>query len=161
MASKKGRPSHLLNRWRKARYRNISISTARNAAESPLLRLPPEIRNRIFRYVFGGRTIHINHPVSNCLLDAVEATYNKFTNGCLRTRKFIDTSRVTYSVCCLNEPDHEEADIIRSNALEKLRYDYEKHHVDHSCGNWKRSLLEAEVRSHRHCFPSHLPPDTP
>ncbi|KAF2253549.1 hypothetical protein BU26DRAFT_387494, partial [Trematosphaeria pertusa] len=31
----------------------------RNQQESPLLQLPPEIRNRIYEYVLGGRTVHI------------------------------------------------------------------------------------------------------
>jgi len=30
-----------------------------NAAKSPLLRLPPEVRNRIWYFLFGGMTIHI------------------------------------------------------------------------------------------------------
>jgi hypothetical protein len=33
----------------------------RNATESPLLRLAPEIRNRIFHFVLGGKTIHIDY----------------------------------------------------------------------------------------------------
>lgn len=34
-------------------------STARNAAESPLLRLTPELRVRIYDYVFGSTPVHI------------------------------------------------------------------------------------------------------
>ena len=39
-------------------------SVRRNAVESPLLRLPPEIRNRIFRYAMGGSVILVqsHHP---------------------------------------------------------------------------------------------------
>lgn len=33
----------------------------RNAAESPLLRLPAEIRNQIWREVLGDRSIHLQH----------------------------------------------------------------------------------------------------
>lgn len=37
----------------------LSHSTKRNATESPLLRLPPEISNLIWTYVLGGQTLHI------------------------------------------------------------------------------------------------------
>lgn len=35
------------------------ISTSRNVLESQLLLLPPEIRNRVFNYVFRGKTVHV------------------------------------------------------------------------------------------------------
>ena len=38
----------------------IASSVRRNATESPLLRLPAEIRNRIFEYALGGDTIEID-----------------------------------------------------------------------------------------------------
>lgn len=39
-------------------------STARNAQESPLLRLPAELRERIWAYAFGMKTVH---PIGNAL----------------------------------------------------------------------------------------------
>ena len=38
---------------------DLSSSIERNATTSPLLRLPPEIRNRIFHFVLGGEHIHV------------------------------------------------------------------------------------------------------
>ena len=35
------------------------LSAQRNARDSPLLRLPAEIRNMIFRYAVGGNEIHV------------------------------------------------------------------------------------------------------
>ncbi|KAK4506411.1 hypothetical protein PRZ48_000141 [Zasmidium cellare] len=51
------RPSRILRTTRltKAVHHNYDA----NAAHSPLLKLPPELRNRILKLVLGGRTIHI------------------------------------------------------------------------------------------------------
>lgn len=39
--------------------KHIRAITSRNAKESPLLRLPPETRNRIYHFALGGQNIHI------------------------------------------------------------------------------------------------------
>lgn len=42
-----------------------NATSQRNARESPLLKLPGEIRNIILNYVLGGQTLHIEHTVVN------------------------------------------------------------------------------------------------
>ncbi|QIW97148.1 hypothetical protein AMS68_002666 [Peltaster fructicola] len=49
------RPSRLLN----SAWTRKDTLASRNAAESPLLRLPPEIKNQIYGYVLGGNEVHV------------------------------------------------------------------------------------------------------
>lgn len=49
---------------------NTIFSTERNRSQSPFLRLPPEIRNRVHRYVLGGHHIHIS-PYGDGLLRSI------------------------------------------------------------------------------------------
>ena len=51
----------------------MCCSAASNAANSPLLRLPPEVRCRIYDYAFGSCVVHVNvgykgsrHTLTNC-----------------------------------------------------------------------------------------------
>lgn len=51
----------------------VCCSAASNAANSPLLRLPPEVRCRIYDYAFGSCVVHVNvgykgsrHTLTNC-----------------------------------------------------------------------------------------------
>ena len=44
-------------------------STLHNATDSPFLRLPPDVRNRIYYFTFGNRTIHVRSiPDSNAMI---------------------------------------------------------------------------------------------
>ncbi|KAK4899814.1 ATP synthase mitochondrial F1 complex assembly factor 2 [Elasticomyces elasticus] len=66
----------------------------RNATTSPLLKLPPEIRNRIWGFLFGGKTVHI------------EAKYVQVTGGG-RTSHL--RSGVLHTVCQVPNDDEETA----------------------------------------------------
>ena len=44
-------------------YANVINSTARNQLQSPLLRLPPEIRNKLYILVLGGRTCRFKDAI--------------------------------------------------------------------------------------------------
>ncbi|GAB7359509.1 hypothetical protein MBLNU230_g6154t1 [Neophaeotheca triangularis] len=68
---------------------------AENQENSPLLRLPPEIRNRIWGYVLGGHTIHI------------------YTLGPTKN------ARVLHCLCLNEKSDAEEIDHLRSLPLSK------------------------------------------
>jgi hypothetical protein len=53
----------------KASYLTIAHSAASNATNSPFLRLPAELRERVYTYVLGGQILHvgsgpIRHPYS-------------------------------------------------------------------------------------------------
>ncbi|KAF2437384.1 hypothetical protein P171DRAFT_492132 [Karstenula rhodostoma CBS 690.94] len=47
---------------------HLVATVKRNAIESPLLRLPAEIRNRIFQYALGGYTINVRRFKGLCIL---------------------------------------------------------------------------------------------
>ena len=62
------------------RLTNI-CSYDKNASESPLLSLPPELRNRVYRLVLGGRAIHLEmkkgricHAICQCSVTEEELT---------------------------------------------------------------------------------------
>ncbi|CAK3860849.1 Hypothetical predicted protein [Lecanosticta acicola] len=61
----KGRPSRLLNT--KKAPAAVKKITLQNAANSPFLQLPPEVRNRIYAFALGGRTLHISRDGSKAV----------------------------------------------------------------------------------------------
>lgn len=84
------------------------VTTQRNTSDSALLALPPELRNRIYRYVLGDRTVHI----------------------------FLDTSAkwsIAHSVCRLRERDSHAAVTIRRDSTEGYHFSYCDHHLEHGC----------------------------
>ena len=85
-------------------------SSNENATESPLLRLPAEIRNRVYGYVLGGKTLHI-------------IKYHK------------SPSKVVfrYNTCRLPEADSHQADCVRENGSENTSFDYIKYHEAQGC----------------------------
>lgn len=44
---------------------NNNASYDTNVSELPLLSLPAEVRNRIWRFVFGGNVVHVGHKTRN------------------------------------------------------------------------------------------------
>jgi hypothetical protein len=46
----------------------VDSSAAKNAVDSPLLRLPAEVRCRIYDYAFGSCTVHVNLDFHYCTL---------------------------------------------------------------------------------------------
>ncbi|OCL10800.1 hypothetical protein AOQ84DRAFT_336894 [Glonium stellatum] len=67
----------------------------RNAQESPLLKLPGELRNKIWNYVLGDRTLHIEHTAANDLTAEGERPRDLTNRGlslcCLRVCRQIYT----------------------------------------------------------------------
>ncbi|KAK5128828.1 hypothetical protein LTR85_000161 [Meristemomyces frigidus] len=87
------RPSRILNTGKKALLSNATAQS--NSTQSPLLSLPPEIRNRIYGYVLGGQTIHV----------CVDSKWDWES----KTVKY----RIGHSVCCSKVSDEEAAQAIR------------------------------------------------
>lgn len=67
-------------------YPNNKRSTTKNSEASPLLRFPPEIRNRIYEYVLGGNTVHM----------------------IMTPERQIEPSRLTHRLCKLGDKDQAE-----------------------------------------------------
>lgn len=60
----------------------ISHSAAQNATTSPFLKLPPEIRQRIYSYALGGRILHVaSGPMLGADRVIVCVKTDDFTNG--------------------------------------------------------------------------------
>lgn len=60
----------------------IPNSAAKNATTSPFLKLPPEIRQRIYGYALGGRILHVaSGPISGPNSVVVCMNSDDFTNG--------------------------------------------------------------------------------
>ncbi|TKA34578.1 hypothetical protein B0A54_13634 [Friedmanniomyces endolithicus] len=80
-----------------------------NAANSPLLKLTPEIRNRIWHHMLGGRTIHV------------------FSNS------FLGYRHLSYTVCQLPHKDEEAArKIVRHNELSGGADDFDPYDKRHA-----------------------------
>ncbi|KAK0333755.1 hypothetical protein LTR91_020205 [Friedmanniomyces endolithicus] len=95
-----------------------------NAANSPLLKLPPEIRNRIWHLVLGGRTIHIS---SSSVMG--------------RRRRF-------YSVCQVPGSDDESAKKIKQhNALSGDAEGFESHRRRHDACQISQSTATTDYAS--------------
>ncbi|KAK3725492.1 hypothetical protein LTR37_000462 [Vermiconidia calcicola] len=97
------RPSRLLNKQQTAPKKKISEM---NASESPLLRLPPELRNRIYGYVLGGNILHVSR------------------NG---------WSQITVTICRRPDLDAPRADAIREQGAEDVTFRYRNHHASLGC----------------------------
>ncbi|KAK3704999.1 hypothetical protein LTR37_013516 [Vermiconidia calcicola] len=125
LTAKQRRPSRLLNKQQTAPNKKI---TNKNAAESPLLRLPPEIRNRIYGYVLGGKTLHVD----------------------------VSLYRLSITVCRAIQPDTLKADTIREQGAENETFHYKDHHVSLGCtlsyreDNGSRKLDVALLRACRY-----------
>ncbi|KAK5128736.1 hypothetical protein LTR85_000069 [Meristemomyces frigidus] len=104
----RGRPRKLLLAKNVAKKRCAIYDS--NATSSPLLRLPPEIRNRIWRYVFGGNEVLIVSPDGS--------------SGSIR-----------HSLCHLDNTMQEEASLIRSDD-QLIRHSHQARHQ--SCLDWTR-----------------------
>lgn len=79
---------------------DLFLSYEQNATDSPLLRLPPELRNRIWCMVLGGKTIHVNYMPS----------YWSITDG---------TPRAVHSICQTSTDDHVFAADIKALEFEE------------------------------------------
>lgn len=81
-------------------------SAERNALESPFLRLPPEIRNRIYFAVLGGHVVHPHfiHPRFGVLIKQARVRWRALTlrgthipSACATTSAYIPTDKTSHN----------------------------------------------------------------
>ncbi|KAK5128737.1 hypothetical protein LTR85_000070 [Meristemomyces frigidus] len=98
---KKGRPRKVLQAKRVTKARSAIYDS--NATNSPLLRLPPEVRNRIWRYVLCGNTVRVT--VRNDQLEravcGLHSTPEEEALHCKQTNKDYHTSYTQRHRSCL------------------------------------------------------------
>lgn len=120
----------------------MSSSIARNASESPLLALPPEIRERIYRWLLGDRLIHVIYrfgPGEELPYEDNEMLYQS-TYG---------TSGWCHLVC---EEDCPEGQVVKWGAND--RYTRPAHSISSPERAWKEETLD--IRTLRTCRPLKL-----
>ncbi|KAF1835439.1 hypothetical protein BDW02DRAFT_495992 [Decorospora gaudefroyi] len=69
-----------------------------NQQDSPLLRLPPEIRNRIFGYVLGGKTFHIEYSVNTETITNTTKSEHALSPLAVCRQVFAETALLPFSL---------------------------------------------------------------
>ncbi|KAI4688442.1 hypothetical protein J4E81_008039 [Alternaria sp. BMP 2799] len=111
----------------------VSEITARNSTESPLLRLPGELRNRVFAHLLGGYTIVVIHhkrPDTLGLYDGLKLTLSLTTSlESYPPRKSLYMGPRMINGRYLNEADEKERNECREKELKEARETREKRRV--------------------------------
>lgn len=106
-----------LQRMHDSKMLTSIYSYEQNAAKSPLLRLPPELRNRMYRLVLGDRTLHISPSAESGLYKG--------------------------SVCIADLDDHEDAQHIKAKHSEE----HDSYWVRHkACGSRQKLVRTADMQ---------------
>ncbi|KAH8761397.1 hypothetical protein BGZ57DRAFT_580412 [Hyaloscypha finlandica] len=133
-----------------AKDKNTKAIVKKNATSSPLLRLPPELRQKIWGYVLGNRLIHI---------DMQEVYRNSVYRGSsywnLRYRNFLQR-RLFNTICQSTVTEREAYELSKSAEYNKAATYFKAGEDMRACGNRHRAC---ELELADHSTEKNLPPN--